>query len=146
MMPKLTPDVLFMAGEGSLLSKVSKARYGPDANYEPSTHNDQPAHSVFDLESDPLNRRSGEQKMRSNQVALLVTIICAAIPASAQSLCELVPAAVVQSTLGISVTLTAAPNTQGGNGCDYKGASTGPITLTADTISDAGMYTSACIA
>jgi hypothetical protein len=28
MMPKLTPDVLFMAGEGSLLSKVSKARAG----------------------------------------------------------------------------------------------------------------------
>jgi hypothetical protein len=55
-------------------------------------------------------------------------------------LCELVPAAVVQSPLGIPVTLTAAPNTQGGNGCDYKGASNGPITLTADTISDAGVY------
>jgi hypothetical protein len=78
--------------------------------------------------------------MRFHQVALLVAMTCAAIPASAQSLCELVPAAVVQSTLGISVTLTAAPNTQGGNGCDYKGASTGPITLTADTVSDAGIY------
>jgi len=78
--------------------------------------------------------------MRFHQAALLVAIACAAIPASAQSLCELVPAAVVQSTLGIPVTLTAAPNTQGGNGCDYKGASTGPITLTADTISDAGIY------
>jgi hypothetical protein len=78
--------------------------------------------------------------MRSYRLALLVTLTCAAIPASAQSLCELVPAAVVQSTLGIPVTLTAAPNTQGGNGCDYKGISTGPITITADTISDAGMY------
>jgi hypothetical protein len=46
----------------------------------------------------------------------------------------------VQSTLGISATLTATPNTEGGNGCDYKGASTGPITLDADTVSDAGMY------
>ena len=90
------------------------------------------------LESSHLAR--GERKMRFHQAALLVAIACAAIPASAQSLCELVPAAVVQSTLGIPVTLTAAPNTQGGNGCDYKGASTGPITLTADTISDAGIY------
>ena len=78
--------------------------------------------------------------MRSHRLALLITLTCAAIPATAQSLCDLVPAAVVQSTLGISATLTAAPNTQGGNGCDYKGASTGPITLTADTISDAGVY------
>ena len=78
--------------------------------------------------------------MRSHRLALLVTLTCAAIPATAQSLCDLVPAAVVQSTLGISATLTAAPNTQGGNGCDYKGASTGPITLTADTISDTGVY------
>jgi hypothetical protein len=67
-------------------------------------------------------------------------MICAAISASAQSLCQLVPAAVVQSTLGIPVSLTAAPNTQGGNGCDYKGASTGPITITANAISDAGIY------
>jgi hypothetical protein len=78
--------------------------------------------------------------MRSHRLALLVALICAAIPASAASLCDLVPAAVVQSTLGISATLTAAPNTQGGNGCDYKGVSSGPITLTADTISDAGVY------
>ena len=78
--------------------------------------------------------------MRSHQIALLVTMMCAAIPASAQNLCDLVPPAVVQSTLGISVTLTAAPNTQGGNGCDYKGASAGPLTLTADAISDAGIY------
>jgi len=37
-----------------------------------------------------------------------------------------------------------APNCRtqhaGGNGCDYKGTSTGPLTLTADTISDAGIY------
>jgi hypothetical protein len=37
-----------------------------------------------------------------------------------------------------------APNCRtqhaGGNGCDYKGTSTGPLTLTADTISDAGLY------
>src|SRR5208337_270150 len=33
-----------------------------------------------------------------------------------------------------------APNMEGGNGCDYKGASAGPITLTADSIADGGMY------
>ena len=71
-------------------------------------------------------------------IAWLLT--CAAIPASAQSLCELVPAAVVQTTLGISANLTATPDTHGGNGCDYKGTSTGPLTITADTISDEGLY------
>jgi hypothetical protein len=80
--------------------------------------------------------------MKCPPLALLVTLTCAATSASAQSLCELVPAAVVQSTLGIPVTLTATPNTQGGNGCDYKGTSTGPITVTADTISDSGIYKS----
>src|ERR1039458_9936713 len=114
--------------EWSALSWMRQSRIATDAQ------------AVFDLESDQLNRRRGAQKMRSHQVALLVSMTCAAIPASAQSLCELVPAAVVQSTLGISVTLTAASNTQGGNGCAYKGASTGPLTLTADTISDAGIY------
>jgi hypothetical protein len=49
--------------------------------------------------------------MRSERLALLVALTSAAIPATAQSLCDLVPAAVVQSTLGISATLTAAPNT-----------------------------------
>jgi hypothetical protein len=73
-------------------------------------------------------------------LALFAALTCAAIPASAQSLCDLVPAAVVRSTLGISVTLTATPNSQGGNGCDYKGTSTGPITVRADTISDTGVY------
>jgi hypothetical protein len=67
-------------------------------------------------------------------------LICGAIPASAQSLCDLVSAAIVQSTLGISVPLNATPNTQGGNGCDYKGAATGPTTVIADTVSDSGMY------
>jgi len=81
-----------------------------------------------------------ERKMRSYRLALLVTLTCAANPACAQSLCELVPAAAVQSTLGISSTLAAAPNTQGGNGCDYRGAAAGPVTLTADTVSDDGMY------
>jgi hypothetical protein len=78
--------------------------------------------------------------MKSHRLAILVALTCAAIPACAQSLCDLVPAAVVQSTLGIPAPLTAAPNTEGGNGCDYKGASTGPITITADTVSDAGVY------
>jgi hypothetical protein len=42
--------------------------------------------------------------MRFYRLALLVTLTCAAIPASAASLCGLVPAAIVQSSLGISAT------------------------------------------
>jgi len=83
--------------------------------------------------------------MRLHRPLLLVLLIAvvrigASIPAAAQSLCGLVPAATVQSTLGITASLTATPNTEGGNGCDYKGASTGPITITADAISDTGIY------
>jgi hypothetical protein len=60
--------------------------------------------------------------------------------AAAQSFCDLVPASVVQATLGTSTTLTATPNTQGGNGCDYKGMEAGPVTITADSSDDSGIY------
>jgi hypothetical protein len=71
---------------------------------------------------------------------ILFLVTGASIPAAAQSLCDLVPPATVKSTLGITVSLTATPNTEGGNGCDYKGASTGPITIRADALSDTGIY------
>jgi hypothetical protein len=63
-----------------------------------------------------------------------------AIPASALSLCDLVPASVVQSTLGITTPLTATPNTDGGNGCDYKGKAAGPIWIKADDTDYTGIY------
>jgi hypothetical protein len=68
-------------------------------------------------------------------------LFAAAIPATsltAQSLCDLLPASAVQSALGLSTPLTATPNTQGGNGCDYKVASPGPIVVMADTADDSG--------
>jgi hypothetical protein len=52
-------------------------------------------------------QQESAEKMRSHRLALLLALPCAAIPATAQSLCGLVPAAVVQSTLGIPATLTA---------------------------------------
>jgi hypothetical protein len=52
--------------------------------------------------------------------------------ARAQSLCDLLPASLVKSTLGLTSDLTAAPNTQGGNGCDYKSPGVGPLTVSAD--------------
>jgi hypothetical protein len=76
----------------------------------------------------------------SRLAAILVTCVVTAIPMHAQSLCDLVPASVVQSTLGITTPLTAMPNTEGGNGCDYKGKAAGPIWIKADTSDYTGIY------
>jgi hypothetical protein len=62
-----------------------------------------------------------------------------AICAQAQSLCDLLPAPAVKATLGLTGDLSAKPNTEGGNGCDYKGAAVGPTTVIADSSDDAGM-------
>ena len=66
-------------------------------------------------------------------------LACASLPVCGQSLCDLVPATIVQSKLGLNVQLTATPNTSGGNGCDYKGVSTGPVTVSADASSYTGV-------
>jgi hypothetical protein len=81
--------------------------------------------------------------MSSNKFVylFLLTLAAPAASATAQSFCDLLPAAVVQSTLGISTTLTATPNTEGGNGCDYKGAAVSPIIVMADTSDDTGTMT-----
>jgi len=63
-----------------------------------------------------------------------------ALPLTAQSLCDLVPESVVQSTLGVTTPLTATPNTEGGNGCDYKGMAAGPIWIKADDTDYSGIY------
>jgi hypothetical protein len=62
-----------------------------------------------------------------------------AICAQAQSLCDLLPAPAVKATLGLTGDLSAKPNTEGGNGCDYKGAAVGPTTVIADSSDDGGM-------
>jgi len=57
----------------------------------------------------------------------------------AQSLCDVLPASAVKATLGLAGDLSAKPNTEGGNGCDYKGAAVGPTTVIADSSDDGGM-------
>jgi hypothetical protein len=59
--------------------------------------------------------------------------------AQAQSLCDLLPATVMKSALGLTGDLSAKPNTEGGNGCDYKSAAVGPTTVIADSSDDAGI-------
>ena len=73
-------------------------------------------------------------------ILALTTATAMTTPASAQGFCDLLPASAVQSTLGISTALTATPNTEGGNGCDYKGMAAGPVTIIADSSDDTGMY------
>jgi hypothetical protein len=65
------------------------------------------------------------------------TLLTAA--AHAQSLCDLVPAADVKSALGLNGNLSATPNTQGGNGCDYKLEGAIPTTVVADSADASGM-------
>jgi hypothetical protein len=76
----------------------------------------------------------------SRLAAILVTCVITAIAMQAQGLCDLVPASVVQSTLGITTPLTATPNTEGGNGCDYKVKAAGPIWIKADDTDYTGIY------
>jgi len=77
----------------------------------------------------------------NSMLAVVVAIgMFSAIPISAQSLCDLVPASVVQSTLGITTPLKATPDTEGGNGCDYKGMAAGPIWIKADDTDYSGIY------
>ena len=79
-------------------------------------------------------------RMTSKLSVFLAIGVLSAIPMHALSLCDLVPASVVQSTLGITTPLTATPNTEGGNGCDYKGMAAGPIWIKADDTDYSGIY------
>ena len=79
-------------------------------------------------------------RMTSKLSVFLAIGVLSAIPMHALSLCDLVPASVVQSTLGITTPLTATPNTEGGNGCDYKGMAAGPIWVKADDTDYTGIY------
>jgi hypothetical protein len=72
-------------------------------------------------------------------IAILFTAIFPTTTLSAQSLCNLLPAPAVQSALGLTTPLTATPDTDGGNGCDYKGATPGPIIVMADTSDSSGI-------
>jgi len=79
-------------------------------------------------------------RIKSSFAVVVAIGVLSAIPVAAQSLCDLVPASVVQTTLGIATPLTATPNTEGGNGCDYKGKAAGPIWIKADDTDYTGIY------
>jgi hypothetical protein len=76
------------------------------------------------------------------RISLLVVAMSGALlgagSVTAQSFCDLVPAAAVKSALGITANLAAKPNMQGGNGCDYAAGGDGP----AAVVADASDYTS----
>jgi hypothetical protein len=75
------------------------------------------------------------------RLAFVVAIgAVSATPLAAQSLCDLVPASVVQSTLGIATPLTAKPNPEAGNGCDYRGMARRAIWITANETDYSGIY------
>lgn len=63
----------------------------------------------------------------------------AASAASAQTLCDLLPASAVQAALGIKDTLTAKVNTDGGQGCDYSTSAPGPLLAMLDVGDDKGV-------
>jgi len=62
-----------------------------------------------------------------------------ATPAIGQSFCDLVPAAVVKSTLGLTDKLAAKRETEGSTGCQYKSSAPGPIILIAHASDASGM-------
>jgi hypothetical protein len=70
--------------------------------------------------------------------ALLCTSLLAT-PAVAESFCDLVPAATVKTTLGITEKLVTKPKSEGSIGCHYKTNSAGPIVLIADASDASGM-------
>jgi hypothetical protein len=72
------------------------------------------------------------------RLAVLLLFVSPLACASAQSLCDVLPAAEVKATLGLAGNLTPKPDTDGGNGCDYSLDTPGNITVMAD-VSD---YTS----
>jgi hypothetical protein len=78
--------------------------------------------------------------MKFKLAAVAAIGVVSAVSMRAQSLCDLVPASVVLTTLGITTPLTATPNTEGGNGCDYKGMAAGPIWIKADDTDYSGIY------
>jgi len=82
-------------------------------------------------------------KMRKiKSFGFLFALMCTALlatPAVAQNFCDLVPATVVKTTLGVTDKLVAKPMTEGGNGCHYMQNGHGPVLLVADTSDAAGM-------
>ena len=79
---------------------------------------------------------------RANTFVSSFALICAtllATPAIAQNFCDLVPAAIVKSTLGLTDKLSAKPKGDGMPGCQYKGSTPGPFTLVADASDASGM-------
>lgn len=62
-----------------------------------------------------------------------------ATPAFAQNFCDLVPASVIKSNLGLTNKLEAKPITTGGNGCHYIENNKAPVPVVVDTSDASGM-------
>jgi len=73
------------------------------------------------------------------QLAPIAVATLVASNAHGQSLCDLIPAATVKTTLTLTGNLTATPNREGGNGCDYKLDGALAIAVTADSSDASGM-------
>jgi hypothetical protein len=61
------------------------------------------------------------------------------LPAEAQSLCDLLPAATVKATLNLNTSLLASPDMDWGNGCDYTALQGKQPVVSADSSDDTGM-------
>jgi hypothetical protein len=85
---------------------------------------------------------AGPHKTNAPICIFLFTLTCAmlaATPATAETFCELVPAAAVKAALGITENLTAKPSDAAGTGCLYREDAPGPVTLIASSGNASGM-------
>ena len=80
--------------------------------------------------------------MLIDKLAVIISLtagVLFSLPATAQSLCDLIPAATVKSTLSLKEALVASPNTEWGNGCDYNVPQGKEPVVSADSSEDTGM-------
>jgi hypothetical protein len=85
-------------------------------------------------------RRSIAKARRTS--AFLFALLASALlatPAIAENFCDLLPAATVKSTLGLTDKLSAKPKSEGSAGCEYKSSGAGPFVVVADASDESGM-------
>ncbi len=86
--------------------------------------------------------RTSAGPQKTTALLCILTLTCAilaATPATAETFCDLVPAAAVKTALGITVNLSAKPSDQVGTGCLYREDAPGPVTVIASSADASGM-------
>lgn len=78
------------------------------------------------------------RKATTVSFAILVTALLAT-PAIAENFCDLVPAATVKTTLGLTDKLSAKAKSGDSAGCEYKSSTPGPFVVVADAADESGM-------